>query len=343
MSRARGRRAAIVAFAVLLAALAGSWPLIRPLAEERWLLARLGSQDPAVVRSAAESLVLRRSERAVPRISKLLRGELHPDLRPRGILGFLGGGPAVLDAVLGLRSREAQELQENALSELLGSGEPDPRYSPVLLRWLGDERHGQRVASTFLAMGKLAVPTLLDGAASPRLEVRRWALGALCGLAPCGPEALDLFTRAVADPLDELRAEAAAAVGRYEGAAAQSVQALIGALEDLDLRVRAAAAAALAAISPEAREAVPVLVRGIDQAQGAFTTVLIRLDPGGQRTVQALIEILRSGDAPAREESIHVLSAMYWDETFPRGRILLVLLGALKDAEPRVCRSSSRP
>ena len=94
--------------------------------------------------------------------------------------------------------------------------------------------------------------------------IRAVAAGALGKLGPEASEAIPALTRALADPEAYVRQEVAKALGEI---GPEAVPALILALKDESGGVREAAVKALGAIGPEAEEAVPALIRIMEQAE----------------------------------------------------------------------------
>jgi len=152
----------------------------------------------------------------------------------------------------------------------------------------GDEERAQAAALTLGRMGEAALPLLRSLAASPRTDTRWWAARALAETRT--PAAVPLLTRLSRDPDEDVRACAVLALGELRcpevieplvtalqdssGYVARlagnalihlgewAVPALIEVLEIGPPRARVNAARALAAL--EAREAIPALIRALE-------------------------------------------------------------------------------
>ena len=131
-----------------------------------------------------------------------------------------------------------------------------------------------------------------------------------------------------------IRLIAAEALGRIGPDAKSAIPELIKALSGPDSRVRSEAARALGAIGPAAAAAIPELVRvssrtPANSASLWSQTALVQI---GKAAVPALAEALRNPDQEVRLASIQTLGRFG-----TKGEeAVLPLLGALKDDEPRI-------
>jgi HEAT repeat protein len=119
-----------------------------------------------------------------------------------------------------------------------------------------------------------------------------------------GPAAVPTLTRALASPSLRARDLAAVHLGRLGPAAKEAVPALVKALEDTDSFISRRARAALGAIGPvAAREAVPALARLLKKF-GAKDEAVQALGRLGPDAVPALLEATKDNKSPETVEAL---------------------------------------
>jgi hypothetical protein len=140
MERPRGRRVALVAAACAAAVVVAAAIVGRDMILERWWIWRLGSEDPATWRAAAEKLGEMRSVLAVPRLVEVyLRGKGdHVELKPFPPEIFLRIGTPAVPPVARRISSEDIRLRFLAAGILGEIGHAAREALPVLEKMAAD-------------------------------------------------------------------------------------------------------------------------------------------------------------------------------------------------------------
>jgi HEAT repeat protein len=240
------------------------------------------------------------------------------------------------------------QVSAAATAALVKVARPTRAEVPALARNLSDAsvavRRYAAAALAELGLGAAdAVPNLAEAVTRDQSpEVRRLAVAALLKVQPDHKAAVEAYTKALSDTDARVAREAAAAlaqVGQEGGALAGLLQALDHpdpevhklanqglakvrldkthvpllrkALESKKSEVRARVVAALGALGPDAREAVPDLVRLLGESKGAertqTMTTLRKLGPAAREAGPKLAELLKDEDKAVRFEACMAL------------------------------------
>lgn len=210
---------------------------------------RLGVSDERQVRRAALALLPRLGQMAVPTMGRALLEEHDPLIRSDAcaLLSRMGD-PACLPYVA--RALDEFPWERYALTRLV-AGLEDQEADRLLIALLADPSDLIRfvAVNALAATGREPPPFALFADRLHDSEAgTRCAAASLAGFARCS-HALSALTALLADPADEVAAEAAAALGRIGDASA--VPALGAALGPDRPEVREAAVLALGSISDE--------------------------------------------------------------------------------------------
>jgi HEAT repeat protein len=166
--------------------------------------------------------------------------------------------------------------------------------------------------------GQAAVPALADAASAKRLEIRQAAVGALGRLDP-DTRAFAALHRALKDPDPRLRGSAAFAVSRLSASARPAVADLGQMLlDDRAEEVRRAAAEGLARLGPEAKLALPSLVKALGDKdvdmRRQVALALSKLGPDAKAALPVLKEALADPDRFVRCHAIRALGGLVKEE-----------------------------
>ena len=155
------------------------------------------------------------------------------------------------------------------------------------------------------------MPALIEALKDDDNEVRRNAASALGRIGPAAEAAVPALIEALKDDDNEVRRNAAFALGRIGPAAEAAVPALIEALKDEDSDVQRRAAFALGRIGPAAEAAVPALIEALkdedSDVQRRAASALGRIGLAAEAAVPALIEALKDGDRDVRRSAADAL------------------------------------
>ena len=291
----RGRRAALwVLFAAILIAVAAFW-LGRRTVVERYELWRLESGDDIAREAAARRLTALGCEEAIPLLGELVEREddlalvaaeslakldeaglrelsmkfwtCSPDFRRRVVESLVEGDPLeeTLLPFLVLVTLEDPVERHRTVAAHKGLTRFGAKAVPGLLAGLHEGNETQKRALIFLGVLKEDA----RDAVAPIMEVVRGggqnATQAGSTLAYVGTPALPTLIKALGDPDERVRWQAARSLGRMRSAAAPAVPALIGALGDARYRVREKAVDTLRTIGTAANAALPALLDALEK------------------------------------------------------------------------------
>jgi hypothetical protein len=274
---------------------------------------------------------------------------LGPYLQTRAVLKELRGAPR--PTVLGCFAGEWDLETMQAAIRRLG-GEQRALCSLRLYARLPRRLAPEQAAAVHLLgyCGEAAVPSLLEIARRPDVQMRLEALAGLERLRPDTHEAVAVLAAALQDPSDIVRGNAGWALREF-GAhhsrhAREALPALVEALDDAVPEVRLGAAHALGKIEPATPAAIPGLLRGLKDRsrfyhggidasdagslRSAAAYALGRLGPQARAAVPGLIEALNDASPNVRESAAWALG-----EIGPEARQALPALESmLKGPDP---------
>ena len=305
---------------------------------------RLLADDPLARSEAIEAAAkssARSKQKLVARLARILKKK-DPVDRVRAAAALEDLGPAAasaipdLIAVLGDPDTDIADSADRALRKLDGS-------APALAAALAttDPALRSRIGRVLTAQGPAAIPALVKNFGQGKRELALWSAGILGQMGPAAESAVPALARAAASNDAAVAGQAATALsavgspaGLWLGAAlsssnpaarsgaskvlalmapppAEAAEALIGALEDPDAKVREHAAAALSSYPPAAyaslpKSLTPALVKlssGTDAAAGLAKTALERSGYTAavlNAKMKSLSAALKSADQEAR-------------------------------------------
>jgi HEAT repeat protein len=303
-----------------------------------WALGKIGEAGVPGIRKAlgdADSLVKRDAAAALapldPKVSRPALGELLPLCRDPNT-----------------------ETRKAAVIVLVKIVAPEDTAALAPLRPLLDAGEDPEVrANAALALSNIggkdaaaAVPALLDALRRGDAELRRQAAAAIRNIGPDAKDAVPDLIKALADPDGETRANAALALGGIGPGAEAAVGALVGVIasaqEKSPTRIEAAVALSRIGPAPAAEEAVPVLLKVLeDPAQDARVRERIvwslRVHKGHLRTLpgiyptfaKILTEARTEDNRMLRYDCAYMLGVLRGPEVPPEA--MGVLLEFLKD------------
>ena len=151
---------------------------------------------------------------------------------------------------------------------------------------------GVFIGSALAKLGPEAVPLLIAGTRERTGTVRSESIQALRRIGPGASEAIGRLGEVAHDPKDPDRVEAAFALWSIERRP-EAISLLAIALGDPDEFVAGTAADHLGAIGPEAKPAVPALIRALDNkrfaVRGSAATALGKVGAGAKDAIPALL------------------------------------------------------
>lgn len=316
---------------------------------------RLLADDP-LVRSEALEAAARSPEKAkkkiVAKLKKILRKKDHAD-RANAAAALEDIGPAAGDAVpeliqtLSDGDADIAASAERALGKL-------PRAAPALAAALGtdDPVLRARVGQALVSQGASAVPELVKNFEKGKKELALWSASVLGQMGPAAESAVPVLARAAVSSDAAVAGQASIALtavgapaGLWLGAALgsanpasragaakvlssmtppppESAEALLGALEDTDPKVREHAAMALAAytvknLSSLPENFIPALTKAAEANDAAAVWARTALTKAGhppvpakEKAIAELTAALRSPDPEARIAAAAALGAM---------------------------------
>jgi HEAT repeat protein len=230
---------------------------------------------------------------AVPRLLELLQtGKV--SRRPLIVktLGMIGAKhPDVVPTLIRILNDPTPAMRQAAIDALTGMSPKVHEVVPALSEKLKDKEAGIRLAAAAALLAiqgreaRAAVPTLVELLAQPDIHHRRTAVGLLGDLGATAKEALPALTRARTDVDGGVRTAAAWAIAKIQRSeAAQAAAAvMMEALTDKDATVRKHSIRCLAQVGPDARSAIPALVKAFQEdtqeVSNAAAEALRRIDP----------------------------------------------------------------
>ena len=261
------------------------------------LVKALQAKDEQVVVHAAGALgaigsgVLRAGgDSPIPQLRKLLaKGSVSIRAHVASALGDIGPGAAaaVDDLAKALQDRDESVRRESA--EALGNiGRAAKSAIPDLLKALGDEKRSVSMHAGW-ALGRIgseAVPLLVETLSDPR---RRFAaVVVLSDIGEAAQPAAGALTALLAEPKlgQELRREIVLALAHIGPGARDAVPALLKILEDDDATLQVGAAWALSKMG--AREVIPFLIKGLSKRDDPQLSVMAPM---------ALLPLIRDNDS----------------------------------------------
>ena len=262
-----------VVLLMVLAILALTVAVLRPVVEELRLVWRLRSPGDSEWKRAADMLIEKGSRRGLVRAieTALVRdtegfGAWQKklfELRPHDVHRALPAYEA------GLRHEEAA-VRRACAGALMHPGWRRPEAVPVLARALESADPVIRWQAGYVLhrMGPgaaAATPALVRAARDPDENVRWAAVYALGAMAPASSDVVPALVEALDDPSALVASHAAGALGPLGPGAASAVRALIEAVRKGDVVVKAEAARALGDLGRSGREAVPVLLGALGE------------------------------------------------------------------------------
>jgi HEAT repeat protein len=202
------------------------------------------------------------------------------------------------------------------------SGEAPEKQVPIyegkpLSHWIAALKEKRQVTrhravQTLGAIGKPAVPALIEALKDKDPWIRGGAIGALLSIGPSAEAAVPALIRVLAEDSDPLRRAAALALGQIGPGAQEAVPELVKAMRGGKLLLSQYAAVALGKIGPGAKAAVPALreaLKGSDPSLAADAAgALWRIDRHNRDAIPTLIGILeKSKDSTPRATAASVL------------------------------------
>lgn len=248
-----------------------------------------------------------RAERLADRVQRLI-AELDPghgtEVRFLAAHGLKELGPAASLAlpVLGRVLRDSDEDLRVAAAEAIARIGPDVSLIPDLV-WAYEHADGNGsvvIVDALVRVGPLAIPSLVELLGVPPLDGpdgpdQGWVASDVVAeaVARFGPRVVPSLIQALARP--RLRGGAAAALGLLGPDARAAVPVLIRLAAHPDPAVRYRVAEALGAMGNHAREAVPVLAEILrsEMWSGAAIRALGRIGPASASAVPELRDLLR--------------------------------------------------
>ena len=275
-------------------------------------LKALGSK-PQNVRSDALAAVVGVGRPAVPALRKLLREESPPAcIGAADALAGIGhdAKASVPDLLRRLSDRDGRICWHSARA--LGAIGASPESVVPVLRGLLSHKSTSVRGSAATALGRFAanaasaVPKLAVLLKDERVNVRLNAARALGKIGPKAASAVPALNRALDDPVGAVTLNAAEALGRI---GAPAVPALVKRLGDRHLRTLIASI--LAEIGPDAKSAIPELLKmARDKDRAARIEAVLALAAMGsaaRSAVPELIRFLKSPKAEGRGGAVYAL------------------------------------
>lgn len=229
---------------------------------------------------------------AVPALRPLL-GSDDPELCIKAALTLYQIDPKdaadAAKALIGAFDNKDVSIQAESAAALCELGANAKDVVPALGKALvgPDEMRSHVAAQTLGAIGKAAVPALVEGLQSNKADVRWDVLTALGNIGPDASAAALPVAAVLTDADPSFRTEAARTLGRIGSGAKAAVPALAKALKDEMVTVRLHAAEALGQIGPEAKEAIPELKAALkdksDDVSSAAEDALARINGKGEK------------------------------------------------------------
>src|SRR5262245_29404986 len=283
------------------------------------LSAALKDEDAAVRSTAALAIskIGPEAAAAVPNLMSLLKDQ-DPIIRQRAASALHSIGPAAKPAVEALKEALKDDAIDNASSAALALGRIGEPAVPALIEALSHtnaetRRNAARALASIGPKAGKAVPALAAALKDPDGWVRRfacWALGSMSGDAK---EALPALRQYLKAPAQHDQFDAAAAMLLIDPSAAGPVEVL---KSEGTMRTSPwYAASRLALVPTEAKTALPVLIKSLDEPHSWIEAMAIsgigRLGPkNGAPAVEKLQAIARNGEATNRLMAAETLATL---------------------------------
>ncbi len=282
----------------------------------------LGDEDSDVRFAAATALLDMRSEieGALPAVTKIMRSE-DADRRSSASLILDSMGPRAVPLLTEMLRHEEDDVREMAVG-LAGQMGPDAAETiPVLVELMKDtdEEHYRISSDAVYALremgpaAKVAIPELTEMLGHADLSVRSRAAEALLEMRPEGKVAIPFVVEEILEGRDSSVSHSwFNALARLGPDAKAAVPRLV---KLLDSRVGGCAAArVLGSIGPEAKAAIPELERLLAHENEYFRVAaagaLVEIGPPAEPPISTLVELLQSDTAQIRLAAARALGTV---------------------------------
>lgn len=279
---------------------------------------------------------------ALEELIKLAKDE-DARVRARAIVAIGRFGPDGADAVPMLTNAVDDSNSEVRQASVDSLGEIGPHAAsaaPALVRGLqvASATARNRLAMTLWKIGPAAVPPLVAMARNDMTADTLDALHALALLGNDAKKAVPVVRQRMSDPNAEIRAAAAAALGRAGLADKEVIDDLLQALADADQSVRSQAGQSLVFLAADGTPGLLKHVKAADKS-GRWAPQLIHATFGSAPAddVVALIERLRFRDSNQRVQTLASLGQIATDSR----AAAVALASALLDSDDKVRLSAA--
>ena len=266
------------------------------------LIAALSDKTGQVRSSAARALgrIGPAATDAIPVLVRLLVKNDDARSDARDALSYIG--PAALPVLVQLARESTEPWQCHDAALALGlMGPAAAKAVPALILNLAHENGCIRegAVSGLRGIGAPAVPHLVRALDSKSLDVQQGAAEALGRIQPPARAAIKPLIRVMQKgEVDEVRSVAAAALGGASHGVRDAVPALMKALEDPSGAVRGQAIWGLGNVGPAAKEAVPALIKAGDESLRGAVIALGKIGPAAKDGIPLMIRGLRYRGGP---------------------------------------------
>jgi HEAT repeat protein len=191
----------------------------------------------------------------------------------------------------------------------------------------------EKAAEALAGIGSAAVPTLALAVRHQSSDVRAAAAATLGKIGPAAAEAAPALVNALSDSQANVRSSAAEALGRLGTVAADAAPALYAALADPDFNVRLNAAEAFGKVGPASAAAAPALIENLryvrSGVRASIATALGGVGSAAREATAPLVEAMADPDPIVRSSCAEALGKI--GATTPEAARALAV--ALKDAD----------
>ena len=211
--------------------------------------------------------------------------------------------------------------------------------APLAVALRSDSRAlAERAGEVLAAIGQPAVDVLTKALKDKEFPWPHVAAAALVHIDPTARAAIDTLLATLKDGDGRARAMAADALGRVKLEAATVMAALLNALRDSDDNVCKTAAGSLGKIGAAAIE--PMIAALSDSRVSRprhIALVLARFGPASRKATDAVLAMLKKGDADGRAVAIYTLTRI---EAEPAA-VIGPLIGALSDVKDEISETAA--